>query len=228
MKHYHFTQPLFNTEVMMKQLKSFSRTIFILLFSLAVSLLFFSCENSNPIFVNNSTADTAENSSQAGQTVDGKTLKFISLGSMEQQGLNKTVAVEKYIVKLKGGNLEMEYESTNGKVHAAFYLSVPQNAIDHSKWIGMTFDDQNNAGITDIVFSPHGTQYSSPALFSLKTEGLDLSGVDPDNVKLYYVNENGLWDVMVCDKIIVDPSKGFVYVSNAQLPHFSRYALAAD
>lgn len=212
----------------MKQLNVFSRSIFTLVFSLAFFLMFFSCENSDPMSANNSTAEITANASQTGQTVDGKTLNFISLGTMDNQGLNKSVATEKFIVKSKGGSMAMEYQSTNGKVQAAFYLSVPKNAIDYSKWISMTFDDQNNAGITDIVFGPHGTQYSSPALLSLKAVGLDLSGVDPNNVKLYYVNENGLWDVMVCDKIIVDPSAGFVYVSNAQLPHFSRYALAAD
>jgi hypothetical protein len=54
--------------------------------------------------------------------------------------------------------------------------------------VSLTLDDEDFMGDLDIEFGPLGLTFSSPALLSIKADGLDLSNVNTQNLKLYYVN----------------------------------------
>jgi len=120
MKHHHFTQTLTNTEVVMKQLKRFSRTIFILLFSLAFSLMFFSCENSDPM-----SANIAASGPAAGQ----KTINFLKMQSTPN-ALNKLKTTRKSITRANGGTLELTHGSTNNYLFGTRAYSTTIYKID--------------------------------------------------------------------------------------------------
>jgi len=71
--------------------------------------------------------------------------------------------------------------------------------------------------------------FANPAILNVEARGVDLNGADSNAIHIYYDNQNtGQWEQMVCDDIIVDVNAGTIQVINAQLLHFSRYALAAD
>ena len=156
----------------------------------------------------------------------GKTIRFLGFGENVNQQFDKSTTKTKYIPKGQGGEFSLSQE--NNGLHVEFKLKVFPQTIDFTKTISMTFDDQNYEGFTDLVFGPHGTQFSSPAHLNMQAEGLDLSDVDPNNVTLYYVNDNGVWEEMVVESILIDVDDGKVKIKNAQIPHFSRYALAED
>ena len=53
--------------------------------------------------------------------------------------------------------------------------------------------------------------------------GLDLSGVNPANVDFVYLNNDGTIEQIIYENLEVIVSQGCLRVSNAYLPHFSRY-----
>ena len=159
-------------------------------------------------------------------SASGKTIQFLAFADTRAATLSKSTTVQKYISRPNGGYLYL-YQN-HGGIEAEFRLDVLPGAIDFSKTISMTFDDENYEGFTDIVFGPHGTQFSIPALLDVNVQGLDLTGINPNNVKLYYVNDNGLWEEMVAASIMVNVNDNNVEIIDAQLPHFSRYAIGAD
>ncbi|MBN2009448.1 hypothetical protein JW960_08900, partial [candidate division KSB1 bacterium] len=151
-------------------------------------------------------------------------INFIAFGPSDSQSLEKVSYNWQYINKYWGGTLHIHHMFDNSNAEAVIDLKIKANTIDYSKWVGMTFDDQNQVGYTDIVFSPHGTQFSSPALLTIELKNVNLSGIDPNKVRLYYVDESGNWVEHPTHEIYVDATWGVIRVVDAQIPHFSRYA----
>jgi hypothetical protein len=185
----------------------------------AIAITFSGCDQQNNVIAPDS---SAQNERPTAVAADGKTIHFIGFNENHQRSLNKVTTVEKMITKKRGGMLELS------TVDAYFSLEVPSKSIDDDKIVSMTYDDQNFQGFTDIVFGPHGTQFSKPALLNVSLQNMDLTGMDPNKVGLYYVNDNGQWEKMVVESITVEPVTGTVIVLNAQIPHFSRYAVASE
>lgn len=108
-------------------------------------------------------------------------------------------------------------------------LEVLPGSIEQDTEIEISLETTELVGGVAVTFQPHGTIFSTPALLNVEARGVDLSGTNPDAINIYYDNQDtGQWEQMVCDDIIVDVNAGTVKVINARLPHFSRYALAAD
>ena len=154
----------------------------------------------------------------------GRTIRFLGVSkeNLSQSTSLRKEVTSKYISKSQGGIISLDSQQ------GGFYLQIPGGSIDYSKMVTMEYDEQNNQGFTDLVFGPHGTQFSSPAILEFKVGGVDLTGVDPDKVKFYYVNDNGHWEEMKVAGIYVSVAAGVVKVSGAKLSHFSRYAVAAE
>ena len=201
----------------MKRFKFIKQITFALL--AAFSLTFTGCEQDSPLTASDESNNLIRPTAVA---ANGKTIQFLSVGEQGSNSLNKTTTGQKYVNKSQGGNISVAASGVS------FYLRIPQNSIDISKTVTMTYDDQNFQGFTDLVFGPHGTQFSSPALLDAKITGLNLKGVNPDKVKFYYVNDNGQWEEMVVQSIAVYPAYGAVKIAGAELPHFSRYAVASE
>jgi hypothetical protein len=119
---------------------------------------------------------------------------------------------------------EMTYNNAGGGLQ--INLTIPGYSIAENSYISMSTDDAFLLGDVYLTFGPHGTIFNPPALLDFKVSGLNLSGVDPDLVNVYYENEEtGLWELMPSTSIIVDVEAGYIEVDDAQFPHFSRYAI---
>ena len=170
-----------------------------------------------------STANSIEQESK-------QTRKHINLISWRdgKRALLKSFNTSQYINKADGGTLSISADANDGTTNNAEIsvdLTILPGAIDISKELSMTFDDTDIA----LTFGPHGTTFSPSALLNLTATGLDLTGVNPESVELYYENTNtGLWELMPREDIVVIPDQGYIRVVNAELPHFSRYALSNE
>ncbi len=119
------------------------------------------------------------------------------------------------------GEIELSYASVS--------LQILPGSMSNDAEIGLNLETTELQGGVAVTFQPHGTVFSTPAILNITAHGVDFAGVDPNSVDIYYDNpETGLWEPMQRDQLIVDIISGTVQVINAQLPHFSRYALGAE
>lgn len=158
-------------------------------------------------------------------------IKFLSFGK-SSKSLQKVITATEFIEKEIGGKLSLEfaYENVDSqKVDVDIELEIQANSIVEDNEFTMSVDDEYFVSDLDVTFGPHGTQFSIPALLNISVKGIDLSGVNPDEVFLYYDNqETGEWELMECDVIEIDAEQGLIKIVNGKLPHFSRYAIGQD
>ncbi len=125
---------------------------------------------------------------------------------------------------ISGGEIHLvkSYLASSGKtVNIDCSLTVPANgSFADSRDITMQVSDE--AGVD---FFPSMT-FNEPVILSFKISGLDLSGIDPDDVEFYYVDQSGNLAPTVNNGVTVDNATGTLSVEHAQLPHFSRWAYA--
>ena len=154
-------------------------------------------------------------------------LKILKFGS-GTVSLKKVVSVSQWVTKQDGGELILDYNGSdhdNGDAKVTISLTVSPKAISSDANLILSLDDQ----YLDIAFNPHGITFSDPALLNIEAQNLDLSGIDPDQINIHYDNpDTGQWEVVPSYDIIVDAEERYLRVVDAQLPHFSRYAIAID
>jgi hypothetical protein len=108
-------------------------------------------------------------------------------------------------------------------------FQVLPGAVQQDLDLSMSTDDELLMGDVYLTFGPHGTIFSPPAVLNIDAFGLDLSGIDPQAINVYYDNEEvGTWELMQSTEIIVKPDENYLKVVGALLPHFSRYAIGGD
>ncbi len=125
---------------------------------------------------------------------------------------------------ISGGEIHLvkSYQASNGKtVNIDCKLTVPAN-VSFADSRDITMQVSNEAGVD---FFPSMT-FNEPVILNFEISGLDLSGINPNNVEFYYVDESGNLSPTVNNGVTVDKSTGTLSVVNAQLPHFSRWAYA--
>ena len=72
----------------------------------------------------------------------------------------------------------------------------------------------------DGIFGPHGTSFNNPVQVELSYKHADLTGVDEDDLKIYYYNEStSVWEFIGGS---VDKDRKVII---GTLEHFSRYAI---
>lgn len=119
---------------------------------------------------------------------------------------------------------EYQYNDAGGGLK--INLTIPPYSIFTDTYISMSTDDEYLMGDVYLTFGPHGTLFSPPALLDFKASGLNLSGIDPDLVDIYYDNPfTGVWELMPSESVTVDVVAGYIEVINAEFLHFSRYAI---
>ena len=158
-------------------------------------------------------------------------IKILTLN--DDLSLGKVTKERKHIKAKRGGKIELEHRGSrrerNRRLAIWCKLEIPANAMDKDSDISLTIDDHQFSGAMDVEFAPHGTIFSTPALLTIYARGLDLKDIDPETVGFYYDNqETGEWEKMEYDKLRINVRRGTIYVKNAQLPHFSRYAIATE
>ena len=62
-----------------------------------------------------------------------------------------------------------------------------------------------------------------PVDYTIIYEGLDLTGINPEDVDFYYFSQNGALVKAEYDRLEVNIATGRLFVLDAKLPHFSRY-----
>lgn len=187
-----------------------------------ISILVFSgCEKQSPVSSITPTEQEVQN------TTKDNGLQILAIGD-QGNSFNKVTTSAKWISAFWGGLVKLDhYGDNNLRIFTRLYI-WPQT-MNESAEISLTIDDQQFAGNVDVVFEPHGITFSQPALLNIYAYGLDLSGVDPNSLNIYYDNpDTGQWELMQRDGFYVFPSLGTIYVINAKIPHFSRYAIGAE
>lgn len=124
-----------------------------------------------------------------------------------------------------GGNIHLynSYQNASGQtVTIDCDLTVPANNYSFSNTRNITMQVNDVAGVD---FYPSMT-FNQPVILNLTITGLDLTGIDPQDVGFYYVDTNGSLIPTVNDGVTADLNSGTLKVENAKLLHFSRWAYA--
>lgn len=111
---------------------------------------------------------------------------------------------------------------TGDAVHGRTWLYFPYNAVNWTTYI--TVDWESTGLLTGGVnFSPHGTQFNHPVTVWISYKDVDLGGINPADLKIWYWNETTqLWE-LIGDTIDLGAQE-----VGGLLHHFSRYALGTE
>ncbi|MBN2009109.1 hypothetical protein JW960_07170 [candidate division KSB1 bacterium] len=161
-------------------------------------------------------------------------LEFVSFAD-QSNALNKVVlpAVVDYVTYKDGGEISLDYvtksaaASDRGALEMKTTFTVPPESISEDALLRLTVDPTLLSGDVDVTFYPHGIMFAKPALLNIEVKGADVSDLEIDKLGLWYTSdESGVWQQMVVKEIVVDKEAGYLRIIDAQIPHFSRYALA--
>ncbi len=103
-------------------------------------------------------------------------------------------------------------------------LTVLPHSVQDTTELSLIMDKKS----FNIEFGPDGTVFANPALLNIIAVNLNLKKVNLETLAIYYDNpETGQWEKIDSEyDVIVDKEHGFLRIRNAQIPHFSRYAVA--
>ena len=120
----------------------------------------------------------------------------------------------------KGGMIKMNesYNSPDGNVTIKAKLKIPKDAFSGTEDIGYQIDSEDGS----VEFYP-GMSFDKDLIYDLKFTGLDLSGIDPNQVRFMYVDEFGNTYPVEYSALIVNVDRGVLEVKDAVISHFSRY-----
>ena len=99
------------------------------------------------------------------------------------------------------------------------YSIVPQNALGN--WTPITFWWESNS--FQAEFSPHGTMFNVPVRMELSYEDADLTGIDENDLRIYYYNDATQEWELIGDQVDT-VNKIVIGYTN----HFSRYAIGME
>jgi hypothetical protein len=121
----------------------------------------------------------------------------------------------------KGGNVNFKGDFPGGpfdKIHVDSKLVIHSGSFTGSMVISTNIDDVN-------LLTTFGPSYvfNQPLEYTLLIQGIDLTGVNPEDVKFVYQASDGSIHECISDGVDVDLNKGKVKVNKAEIPHFSRY-----
>ncbi len=130
--------------------------------------------------------------------------------------LDKSIEASEKIDGAEGGTIEFEGTLKGGDIKVEGSLVIPAGAFSGTRKISVKTDN----GTASFKFGPSGT-FDIPLSFSAKISGLNL---DVNDVTFVYASDNGNMTTTVNSAVGYDD--GTLYITNAQLPHFSRYGWA--
>jgi hypothetical protein len=141
---------------------------------------------------------------------------FNILQSNAANSLAKEFVTEQQITPW-GGTIQVGDEE-HGISSLTFYpYSVTQNVDVRFWWESTGFLEGGSE------FSPHGTQFFIPVRLQLSYKDTDLQGMNEDDLKIYYYNEDiSVWEAQ---RTTVNKDNKVVV---AWLKHFSRYAVGGE
>lgn len=114
----------------------------------------------------------------------------------------------------------------NTSVQGGIFGSIQINAtlrFTRGSFVGSRFVTMSiNSAYGTASFSPSGV-FDKPAIYNSTIMGLDLSGINPDEIQFVYMGTDGKYYPIDVQHILVEPQSGKLQVINAEIPHFSRY-----
>jgi hypothetical protein len=132
---------------------------------------------------------------------------------------DNTFTVSEAIEGSQGGMIKMNesYESESGLVTIKAKLKIPKDSFTGTETIGYQINSD-----ASIDFFP-GMLFDKDLLFDVKFTGLDLSGINPNEINFLYVDPSGVTYPVQYRQMTVDVDKGILEVKDAVIVHFSRY-----
>ena len=108
------------------------------------------------------------------------------------------------------------------------YIDVKLN-VKHESFPGVvnftiTVDDE----YASVLFSPEMV-FNKPVELDLKFEGLDLDSLNltTGDYNFAFIDDNGNIEIIAFNAIHVNENQGKIWVTKADIPHFSRYTFLA-
>ncbi len=179
-----------------------------LILSLFSSLLFFGCNQEEEItpVTTSSTQSSLEK-------------QWITLSDNRGLSIEETFTkTKKKASGVRGWNITFDHTFSSG-IRIMGDLDCPKNAYDGRLTFSFTLKDNE----TVIDFDPSPFTFDIPVEYTIIYEGLDLSGINPEDVDFYYVAPGGGLVKAEYDRLEVNIATGRLFVLDAKLPHFSRY-----
>ncbi len=115
------------------------------------------------------------------------------------------------------GGLFKDTKNLSPTVSAYVEIWVPQGAYSGTKIISATLSSET----LTASFGPSPTTFNTPIYYTVEYFGVDLSGINKDDIDFYYVAEDGSLQKAEYAELYVEDD--WLCVVDAKLPHFSRY-----
>lgn len=115
------------------------------------------------------------------------------------------------------GGLFKGTKSLSSTVSAYVEVWVPGGSFSGTKTISATL----NSSTLYADFAPSPTTFNMPIYYTVEYFGVNLNGVDPNNVDFCYIDGSGNMVKAEYAELFVED--GWICVVDAKLPHFSRY-----
>ena len=144
----------------------------------------------------------------------------IQLPSPNSLNIENQFSVSEEIDGSQGGMVKMNesYSSETGRVTIKAKLKIHKNAFSGTENIGYTVYDNDGS----IDFFP-GMSFNDDLRFDIKYTGLDLSGINPEDIHFMYLDPDGFTHPVEYSSLTVDTDRGILEVKDAVISHFSRY-----
>ena len=146
--------------------------------------------------------------------------EWIQLPEAENLRLEKIFTITKNISGTKGAkwSWSSSYTAITGKVSISSALVVPVGAFSGTHTVTQSHNDSTCA----TTFGP-SLVFLKPLTFTITYTGIDLSSYEATDIAFAYLNFDGRVQFAVNSGITVDKVKKILKVTNAIIPHFSRY-----
>ncbi len=144
------------------------------------------------------------------ESIEVSNRRLITLPQPKSLSVENTFSVTEYIKGNKGGELIIDdhyFAGPHGEVKVIAKLKLDKNTFTGDHYITMTVDDETGA----VTFSP-AIIFNKPAKeFYMKLEGLDLSGINPSDVKFQdFLPDGTVRDIDEIEDLKVDVPSGII------------------
>ena len=146
--------------------------------------------------------------------------EWLPLPEQAGLGVEKVFTISKTIngARSSSWSWSTKYTSTRGTIQISSVMAFPAGAFSGSALITQSHDDST----CSTTFGP-SMSFLKPLTFTITYTGVDLTNYDPTDIAFAYLNADGRVMFAANSGITVDKVKKILKVTNAIIPHFSRY-----
>ncbi len=186
-----------------------------------VSLTFFGCQEQDSILEPEISSN--QNYAPQKETSFGSFFSSFGLSASVNKDEGFSLRSKTYTINgEEGGKITESYfwqKNGDDRVSMSAVLTIPPGAFEGTMTFDIKFDLEN----LSVELSPSPFTFNKPVLLDLTFWGVDLKGIDKNNIDFVYFSQDGSSYPVEYSKISVKPKFRYLKVEKAQLPHFSRY-----